>query len=318
MSGRTSGNEAQGRRAFRHHAELRPFTAVEGAKTLALLVVAAFVFVPVYFMLVISVKDPVQFATAPFTPTWPLHFQNYMRAFEYVGPFIGRTLFVVTTATVLTTFLGSLCAFYFAQFRFTGRNLLFGYVIALMMIPGILNLIPLYVLVTQLDAALRAFSAAINGMGLEKLGHPLDLRLLNTLWVLILPAVAGGQVMMIYVLRQFFEAQPSALFEAARIDGANRFQLYRHVALPLAKPIIGTMAIINVVALWNDYIWPLVVLQKDHYTVSVGLKFLEGQNYVEYGPLMAGYTLSAIPLFLLFMFAMKLFIEGIASGAIKM
>lgn len=278
--------------------------------------IAGFVFVPVYFMLVISLKDPVQFAGSPFVPTWPLHFSNYARAFGYVGPFIGRTLFVVAAAAAFTTLLGSLCAFYFAQFRFTGRKVFFGYVMALMMVPGILNLIPMYVLVTQLDGMLRAFSSSMNArLGLAP---GLNLHLLNTLWVLFLPAVAGGQVMMIFVLRQFFEAQPGGLFEAACLDGANRLQLYRHVALPLAKPIIGTMTIINVVALWNDYIWPLVVLQKDHFTVSIGLKFLEGQNYVEYGPLMAGYTLSAIPLFILFLFAMKLFIEGIASGAIKM
>ncbi len=294
-------------------------TSTEVLKTVVLLIVAGFVFIPVYFMLIISLKDPVQFAESPFVPTWPLHFENYIQAFEYVGPFIGRTVFVVVVTTFIATFLGTLCAFYFAQFRFTGKRFFFGYIIALMMIPGILNLIPLYVLVTQMDGLLRSFSGSVNGLlGLERWGRPIDLRLLNTLWALILPAAAGGQVMMIYVLRQFFEAQPSALFEAARIDGASRFQQYRHVALPLAKPIIGTMMIINVVALWNDYIWPLVVLQKDHFTVSIGLKFLEGQNYVEYGPLMAGYTLSAIPLFVMFLFAMKLFIEGIASGAIKM
>ena len=78
------------------------------------------------------------------------------------------------------------------------------------------------------------------------------------------------------------------------------------------------MAIINIVALWNNYIWPLVVLQEDHFTVSVGLRFLEGQTFVPYGPLMAGYTMSAIPLFLLFLFTMRLFIEGLSSGAIKM
>jgi multiple sugar transport system permease protein/raffinose/stachyose/melibiose transport system permease protein len=291
----------------------------EVVKTAMLLLIGGFVFVPVYFMVVISVKDPVQFAESPFIPTWPLHFENYVRAMDYVGPFIGRTLFVTVVATFLTTLLGSICAFYLAQYPFTGKRVIFAYIIALMMIPAILNLIPLYVLVTQLDGLLRSFSGLVNqSTGLEQLGHPVDLRLLNTLWALILPAVAGGQVMMVFVLRQFFESQPAALFEAARIDGANRLQQYWHVALPLAKPIIGTMMIIVVVALWNDYIWPLVVLQKDHFTVSIGLKFLEGQNYVEYGPLMAGYTLSAIPLFIMFVFAMKLFIEGIASGAIKM
>lgn len=297
-------------------AAIRGNRATEAAKLGALGGAALFVFVPVYFMLVISFKDMVQFTNAPYTPTWPLHFSNYARAWEYVGPYIGRTIFVVITATALTTFLGSLCAFTFAQYRFAGHRFAFTYIILLMMIPGILNLIPLYVLVTQIDGLLRSLSALANSVapGVD----PFDFRLLNTLWALILPAVAGGQVMMVFVLRQFFATQPSALFEAARIDGASRFQIYCHVALPLAKPIIATMAVINAVTLWNDYVWPLVVLQRDNYTVSVGLRYLEGQNYVEYGPLMAGYTLAAIPLIILFLFSMRLFIEGISTGAIKM
>jgi ABC-type glycerol-3-phosphate transport system permease component len=291
----------------------------EWIKTAGLLGVSFFTFLPVYFMLVISVKDAAQFAQAPYVPTWPLHFSNFVRAWEFVGPYIGRTIFVVGVATALTVLMGSLCAFYFAQFNFTGKKLFFAYVIVLMMVPGILNLVPLYVLVTQLDAALKAASqAASAGVGLERMGLDVEPRLLNSLWALILPAIAGGQVMMIFVLRQFFEAQPGALFEAARIDGASRLQLYRHIAFPLAKPIIATMAIVNVVTMWNDYVWPLLVLQKENYTVSVGLRYLEGQNFVEYGPLMAGYLMASIPLLIMFLFSMRLFISGIASGAIKM
>lgn len=113
-------------------------TLFETLKTFALLLVAAFTFVPIYFMVVISFKDPVQFATQPFVPTWPIHLANYAIAWEYVGPYIGRTLFVVVTATFLTTLLGSLCAFYFAQFQFFGKEASFYYIIVLMMIPGIL------------------------------------------------------------------------------------------------------------------------------------------------------------------------------------
>ena len=277
--------------------------------------VSLFVLLPVYFMLVISFKDMTQFAQHPYVPTWPLHFSNYVYAWRYVGPYIGRTIFVAVTATFMTVFLGSLTAFYLAQFRFFGRDICYLYIILLMMVPGILNLIPLYVLVTQIDAVLRAISSMMNDM---LPGSQFELRLLNTLWALILPAMAGGQVMMVFIFRQFFEAQPDALVEAARIDGASRFQIYRHVALPLAMPIIATMAVINVVALWNYFVWPLIVLQRDNYTVSVGLRYLEGQNYVEYGPLMAGYVMAAIPLVLLFLFSMRLFIEGISSGAIKM
>lgn len=288
---------------------------LEWLKLGVLSAVAIFALLPVYFMVVISFKDMVQFTNHPYTPTLPLHFSNYVRAWEYVGPYIGRTLFVAVLATATTLFLGSLCAFYLAQFRFTGKEVFFYYVIILMMVPGILNLVPLYVLVTQLDNVLRGLSRMLS----ERLpGMQFELRMLNTLWALILPAIAGGQIMMIFILRQFFESQPAALVEAARIDGASNFQIYRHVALPLAKPIIATLTVINVVAIWNDFVWPLVVLQRDHYTVSVGLRFLEGQNYVEYGPLMAGYTLAAVPLVIMFLFSMKLFIEGIASGAIKM
>lgn len=184
-------------------------TLFETLKTFALLLVAAFTFVPIYFMVVISFKDPVQFATQPFVPTWPIHLANYAIAWEYVGPYIGRTLFVVVTATFLTTLLGSLCAFYFAQFQFFGKEASFYYIIVLMMIPGILNLIPMYVLVTQIDGVLRAMSSQINGaLGLKELGWGLNLRLLNSYWALILPATAGGQIMMIFVLRQFSKTSP--------------------------------------------------------------------------------------------------------------
>jgi ABC-type glycerol-3-phosphate transport system permease component len=265
-------------------------------------------------MLVISVKDNLQFIESPFLPTWPLHFGNYWTAWDYVGPYILRTLFVAVMATFWAVLLGSLCAFLLAQYEFRAKRVLFIYVIALMMIPGILNLIPLYALVVNFDAGVREFGRALS----PHTGWGEDLRFLNTVWVLIIPAVAGGQIMLIYVLRTFFQSQPRSLFESAQLDGASLFRVYYHIGLPLARPIIGTMAIINGVALWNDYIWPLVVLQRDHYTVSVGLKYMESLNHIQYGPLMAGYLISSLPLVVLFFFSMRLFVEGLASGAIKM
>ncbi len=288
---------------------------IEFLKTIVLLAVSFFTFMPAYLMLIISLKDESQFTLHPFAPTWPLHFENYTTAWKYVGPYIGQSITVAATATFLVILLGSLCAFYFARFTFCGKKFSYNYIIMVMMVPGILNLIPLYIIVTQVDQLLGNISQAINsGLNISYI----NLRFFNTPWALILPAAAGGQIMTILVLRQFFEEQPAALFEAAKVDGANNLQLYWHIALPLAKPLIGTMAIMNIVALWNDYIWPLVVLQQDHYTVAVGLKFLEGQNYVAYGPLMAGYVMSAVPLLLVFLIGMKLFIEGLSSGAIKM
>jgi ABC-type glycerol-3-phosphate transport system permease component len=289
-------------------------SSVEVLKTSVLLMVCLFLLFPIYLMLVISVKDSAQFIEAPFIPTWPFHFGNFRAAWEYVGPYILRTLFVAVMATFWAVFLGSLCAFVLAQYEFRAKKVVFMYVIALMMIPGILNLIPLYVLVVNCDQGIREFGKIFAGTT----GWGGDLRFLNTVWVLIIPAIAGGQIMLIYVLRTFFQSQPRSLFESAQLDGANLFRIYFHIGLPLARPIIGTMAIINGVALWNDYIWPLVVLQRDHYTLSVGLKYMESLNHIQYGPLMAGYLISSIPLVILFFFSMRLFIEGLASGAIKM
>ena len=289
-------------------------TSIEMIKTSALLLVSLLILFPVYLMLVISVKDNTQFLENPFIPTWPLHFENYNTAWVYVGPYIVRTLFVAVAATFWAVFLGSLCAFVLAQYEFKGKKSIFVYIIALMMIPGILNLIPLYALVVTLDQGIREFGKHLSDWS----GWGADLRLLNTVWALIIPAAAGGQIMLIYVLRTFFQSQPRSLFESAQLDGATLFQIYYHIGLPLARPIIGTMAIINAVALWNDYIWPLVVLQRDHYTLSVGLKYMESLNLIQYGPLMAGYLIASIPLVILFFFSMRLFIEGLASGAIKM
>jgi ABC-type glycerol-3-phosphate transport system permease component len=298
---------------------IKKSSILETFKTSILLGVSFFIFIPFYFMLVISVKDPMQFAHKPFVPTWPLHFENYQAAWQYVGPYIGRTIFVAGVTTFCAVFLGSLCAFVFARFRFTGKKVFFFYIVVLMMIPGILNLIPLYSLVTRIDTVLRDMSRTFNvALSLNHVGMPLNLRFLNTTWVLIIPGLAGAQIMMIYVLRTFFESQPRELFEAARLDGASDVQTYLHVALPLARPIIGVMAIMLITGIWNDYVWPLVVLQRDHYTVSVGLKFMEGQAYIEYGPLMAGYAMTAVPLLIVYVFAMRMFIEGLSSGAIKM
>ena len=287
---------------------------IEALKTSVLLLVCLFILFPVYLMFVISLKDNVQFIETPFLPTWPFHFGNYRVAWEYVGPYILRTLFVAVMATFWAVFLGSLCAFTLAQYEFKAKKVVFLYVIALTMIPGILNLIPLYVLVVNLDQGMRELGRVLSS-SIEWGG---ELRFLNTVWALIVPAVAGGQIILIYVLRTFFQSQPRSLFESAQLDGANLYRIYFHIGLPLARPIIGTMAIINGVALWNDYIWPLVVLQRDHYTVSVGLKYMESLNHIQYGPLMAGYLISSLPLVILFFFSMRLFIEGLASGAIKM
>jgi len=121
-----------------------------------------------------------------------------------------------------------------------------------------------------------------------------------------------------FVLRSFFASIPQELFEAAKIEGASEFTILRKIVLPLSKPMIWTVAILNVVMNWNNILWPLVTVSKPElYPVTVGLLFFRSQFATNQGPLMAGYVISSVPLVVLFSFASKSFIRGIASGALK-
>jgi len=146
-----------------------------------------------------------------------------------------------------------------------------------------------------------------------------QLSLFNAYGVLIFSYIAGGQVFTIYLLRSFFTTLPNKPFDSAYVDGANIFQVYWHIALPLTKPMLSVVAILNTLHIWNDYIWPLVTLQDDAMrTITIGLRYFQGQYHTNYGPLFAGYILASLPLLILFLIAMRPFVSGLTSGAIKM
>lgn len=260
-----------------------------------LIVLGVITFYPLVFTLFTSFKDNAQFYSTFWGPAFPLHWSNYVDAWKRLDDAILNTIFVGVVSALGVTFLGSLAAYVFARHQFPGRDFLFLAILALLMIPGVLTLIPTFLLVK-------------------------DMRLLNTYWVLILPYIAGGQAFAIFVLRSFIASQPEEIFESARIDGANEFTIYARITLPMAKPILGTLAILSLLSTWNDYIWPSVTLRTpDLWTISLQLVSFSSQwaSLQQYGPMFAGYVIASIPLFLLFVFTMRLFIEGLASGAIK-
>jgi len=263
----------------------------EVAKLTVLIFAALSVLVPFWVMISISLKDLAQFLRNILYPTPPFRWENYGAGWESVGPYIMNTLVVAAVVTVVSLTISSLTAYVFARYRFPGRTLLFYLLIVLLMIPGILNLIPQYVLA-------------------------LNLKIVGTVWALVLFYIAGRQVLEVYILRTFFMGVPKELFEAAQIDGASDVRQYWHIALPLSKSIIGTLAIMTTVFVWNDYIWPLVAAD-NFKTVSIGLAYLTKQHSTSWGPLMAGYAIASLPLLVLFTFTMRYFVEGIATGAIK-
>lgn len=260
-----------------------------------LILLSMMTFYPLVFTLFTSFKDNSQFYSTFWGPALPLHWGNYVDAWRQLYPVLINTIFVGVVSAVGVIFLASLAAYVFARHRFPGHDLFFYAIVALLMIPSVLTLIPLFLLVK-------------------------DLGLLNTYWVLILPYIAGGQAFAIFVLRSFIAAQPEEIFESARIDGANEFTIYQRIALPMAKPILGTLAILSLLSSWNDYIWPSVTLRNPElWTISLKLVSFSSQwaSLQQYGPMFAGYVIASIPLLILFMFTMRLFIEGLASGAIK-
>lgn len=260
-----------------------------GLKT-TLIVFAIVSLAPYLFMVVTSMKTNQQFADSFWQISFPLHLENYATAWNQVAPYLITTVVVAAISIVLILVVSSISGFVLARYRFAGRSFIYGAVLVLMMVPGLANLIPLFIIMK-------------------------DLNLLNTYVVLVVPYTAGGVVLGTILMRNFVEGIPQTIFDAARIDGAGGPRMYRSIMLPLSMPVLGTIALITVSSVWNDFFWPLLVISDDSLrTVSVGLQFFQGQNVTDYGPLMAGYLIASLPLILLFTFLSKYFLAGVQGG----
>ena len=250
-------------------------------------------FIPLYLMVNISLKDNTQFANNPWLPEAPFHWSNFTVGWHHVGSSIFNTVFVAVTTTVLALSIALIGAFFFARFKMPGSNILFYTFIMLMMYPGVANMVPTFKLISTLG-------------------------LYNSYWALILLHTAGAQAFTIYVLRSFIEEVPQDLFDAAEVDGCTILGQIRQVVIPLCAPIIGTLGVLRIIGEWNQFVGPLILLRDPHkQLLAVRLLHLEGEYTRNWGELMAGYTIAAIPLVILFIFCMRLFIKGLSEGAIK-
>ena len=250
---------------------------------------------PLYMMFQVSFKDNATFIRQPWLPSNPLswHWENWNFAFHLILPYIANTVFVAVTGTVCSLFLAILGAYFFARHKLPFSGLLWAAFLALMLMPGVVNITPLFMLLKSL-------------------------KLLNTLWALVLVGIAGGQVFSIFVLRNFIEDLPRDLFEAAEMDGASHLQQVFNVVIPMSGPIIGTLAILSFLSMWNDFLLPLIVLRdQDLFTLGVGLIYLDGEYVKQWGQIMAAYFVASIPLIIVFLFTMRLFVRGLSAGAIK-
>lgn len=232
--------------------------------------------------------------------TWTV--RQYRTAFD-TFPFERYFLnsFIMATAGVASNLiLGSLAGFAFARLRFPARDAIFRGLLASMMIPGVVTLIPTYIILRSIPLFGGNNLFGDGGIGL-----------LNTFAAVILPGAAGAFA--VFMMRQFFLTLPSEIGEASRLDGASEFRTFWQIYLPLCKPALATLAIFTFQAGWNAFLFPLVVLQDpDKSTVQMGLAAFSFNYETDYGPLMAASVLATLPTFLLFLYAQRYFSQGIA------
>jgi len=204
---------------------------------------------------------------------------------------IGNSLFISITYTLITLISASMAAFAFAKIKFPKAELLLKCFLATMMIPTQVTMIPLFVVMNRLGW-------------------------INSFRSVILPSIFRPFAM--FLLVQQMRTIPDDFLNAARIDGASTFQIYRHVALPLCVPTLATLAITTFMESWNDYLWPLLMLtDKTKMTLPIALATLNGQYATEYNVLMAGSLMSMIPIILVYIFAQRYFKKGMIAGGIK-
>ena len=256
-----------------------------------------FSFFIILVMISMSLRPTVLIYADFWSLPWPPVLTNYRTAVFDLIPSMLRTLFisVVSIAGILVVACPS--SYAFARMRFPGSGVLFYVVLAVMMIPGIILLTPHFILAQQLQ-------------------------LRGTLSGLILFYIAGGQPFAIFLISTFFRSQSEEIFEAARIDGAGELHSLIRIAIPLAWPILMTVAILNFLSIYDDFIWPRLMLPQHLETLVLALERYNPQigeysNRPELGPQAAGYVFASLPQLFIFVFAMKYFIQGLTSGAVK-
>ena len=264
----------------------------------AVLLVVAIAFIsPLIFMIVTAFKTRADATGIP--PSWiPDPFS--LQAFEAIlAPgsntpvlrWFANSMLAASLNAALVVVTATLAAYPLARMRFKGKNPVFGLIVATLLVPPVILVIPNYLIVSELGW-------------------------LNSLVAIIVPTAASA--FGVFFMRQFFVSLPVELEEAARIDGANRWRIFWSVVLPLAKPAMATLALLAFLGNWNDFLWPVYVLfSPEVQTLPPGLSTLQSANAVRYDLLMAGAVVASVPVLLLFVFLQRFIIEGVSRSGVK-
>lgn len=261
-----------------------------------LILLAVVTLFPIYYMIVSSFGAPVEAGGASYS-LFPrsLTLDSYKFFFEF-SEHSARWLLnslIVSTATVLGNVLfAGLAGYAFGKIRFKGKNILFFALLCAMMIPYQVTQVPLYMLFVN------------------------KLKLDNTYLALIAPSFVTAYN--VFMCKQFMSSLPTEIIECAKLEGCNHWQIYWKIIAPLSKTVLAVMAINTFLSTWNTFFWPFLVTTKEAmFTIQVGLKSFKFANTTYFAPMMAGATISAMPMFILFFSLQKYFLEGVTVGAVK-
>lgn len=266
-----------------------------GATYIALTIGLIITLMPFIWMLLGSFKTQGELLQRPIT-WWPEqatldNYSRWLTQLDY-GQFFFNSVVVALVVVLGNIAFCSMVAYALAKMQFPGKKVLFVLVLLTLMVPGVVTLVPMFVLVANMG-------------------------LVNTYPALILPFLAGP--LGVFLMRQFIMGVPDALLEAARIDGAGEFRIFLRIVMPQCGPAVATLAILTFLGSWNNFLWPLVVAQTEQmYTLPVALSLYSvGSNGTFYGLLMAGSVLVVTPILILFLFLQRYFVQGIAMTGLK-
>jgi multiple sugar transport system permease protein len=268
--------------------------------TALILAVAVIWLLPAIWVLVTSVKTTETIVRLPpqWIP-WPMTLDHFFTVFvsqrtANIGRAVLNSTFVAILTVALTLLVSAMAAYPLARMQFPGRNVIFGVLVGSLMVPGVITIVPLYVLMQQLGW-------------------------LSSYQALIVPDAVTSFAFGVFLLRQFFAGLPSELEDAARIDGANVWQIFTRVLVPLSQPALAALAIFSFRTSWNDFTWPLIVINRQEmFTLPVALSLLRTAYTAEsYGPIMAGAVVSAVPVLIVFLVANRYIVEGVQLSGIK-
>lgn len=259
-----------------------------------LLGTAAITLFPLLWMVSVSLMSPGEASTFP-PPLLPRHatLGNYRELFGQSGiaRYLANSVLLTTAVTLVSLVVNVAAGYAFAKLRFAGRERIFKLLLGALVIPAQVAMVPLFLLLKHLG-------------------------LVNTYGGVIVPAAAS--IFGIFLVRQYALSIPSDLLEAARIDGASEFRIFRSVIVPVLKPIIVTLAVFTVLGTWNDFMWPLIVLSdQELYTLPVALASLSREHVQDHELMMAGSVVTTLPVLIVFLLLQRHYLQGLMAGSVK-